>query len=295
MAIYDCFTFYNEFELLEIRMNLLEDVVDYFVIVEADKTTRGQAKEYNFEKRKAEFSRWENKIIYVKADNAPDCSGRGDFTVEIFQRNHIVDGLKGCAPDDLIMISDVDEIPRPELIQNLYDMKVTFTRKRNKGLLKRVWHSIPQILHPGRFFQRVRDVIQDMPVVLEMDVYYYYLNCKSRGVIWTTAIMYYKTLCQKTPQYWREQREGLPKIRQAGWHFSYLGGKQKIKEKLHSIVEGDESLDSDEYIEKCLSQGKDLYGRKGKEFEYEFIDEAEIHLSGIHDFIEKYPYLYRKV
>jgi beta-1,4-mannosyl-glycoprotein beta-1,4-N-acetylglucosaminyltransferase len=293
MAIYDCFTFYNEFELLMIRMTVLNDVVDYFVIVEANKTQKGKYKEFNFEKRKDEFGQWANRIIYIKGEDAPECDGIDDWRIENYQRNCILDGLKNCKPDDLIIISDVDEIPRPELIRNFYDEKLSFTKKRNKGIIKKLYHSIPQIIHPMNFFKTVKDVIEDGAVALEMDVYYYYLNCRSRGVIWTSILVKYKNI--RTPQYWRNERERLPKIKNAGWHFSYLGGMKKIKEKLHAIIEGDDQLDSDEYIEKCLTEGKDLYGRKGREFEYDFIEENEIGLDGAAEFIRKYPYLCKKI
>lgn len=291
MAIYDCFTFYNEFELLELRMTVLDKVVDYFVIVEANKTQKGIYKEFNFEKCKHAFAKWAHKIIYVKGQEAPECAGVDDWRIENYQRNCILEGLKNCQPEDLIMISDVDEIPRPELIQEIYEKPLSYTRKRNKGLVKSIYYMIPRLFRPNLFFKKVKDVINETAVTMEMDVYYYYLNCRSHGVIWTTTVVKYKNI--GTPQFWRNERERLPKIKNAGWHFSYLGGIKKIKEKLHSIIEGNEQLDSDEHIEKCLAEGKDLYGRKGCEFEYEFIDPKTIGLSekAIEIFIRKYPYL----
>lgn len=292
MAIYDCFTFYNEFELLELRMTVLDEVVDKFVIVEANKTQKGNPKEFNFEKRKDDFKKWESKIIYVKADAAPECDGGDDWRIENYQRDCILQGLTRCKPDDIILISDVDEIPKPELLADLYNAPLTYTRKRNKSVIKRIYHFFPRLIHPSLFFKRVCDVIDRSAVAMEMDVYYYYLNCRSHGVIWTTVAVKYKNI--KTPQYWRNQREVIPKIRNAGWHFSYMGGEKKIKEKLHSIIEGDEKLDSDEHIEDCLKNGKDLYGRIGREFKYDFLEKEEIGIPMIEDFLEKYPYLYKK-
>ena len=91
--IYDCFTFFNEIELLKIRMNILNDVVDKFVIVEADKTQRGVSKAFNFEKIKAEFdNEYPNKIIYIKATNCPVLENSKDWAIEYFQRNSIMGG-----------------------------------------------------------------------------------------------------------------------------------------------------------------------------------------------------------
>ena len=71
MAIYDCFTFYNEYELLELRLSLLYDVVDYFVISELDVTQSGSPKRYNFHENKNKFLPYMDKIIYLKETNAP--------------------------------------------------------------------------------------------------------------------------------------------------------------------------------------------------------------------------------
>ena len=67
--IYDCFTFFNELDILEIRLNTLYDTVDYFVIAEANKTHTGKEKDYVFEKNQARFSNFLDKIIYIKVDD----------------------------------------------------------------------------------------------------------------------------------------------------------------------------------------------------------------------------------
>ncbi|WP_296090974.1 hypothetical protein [uncultured Treponema sp.] len=89
--IYDCFTFFNEIELLKIRLNTLNAVVDKFVNVEADKTQRGVSKAFNFEKIKAEFDKkYSGKIIYIKATNCTVLKNSKDWAIEHFQRNAIM-------------------------------------------------------------------------------------------------------------------------------------------------------------------------------------------------------------
>ena len=91
--IYDCFTFFNEIELLKIRLNTLNAVVDKFVIVEADKTQRGVSKAFNFEAIKAEFdNKYPDKIIYIKATDCPVLKNSKDWAIEHFQRNAIMGG-----------------------------------------------------------------------------------------------------------------------------------------------------------------------------------------------------------
>ena len=72
MKIYDCFTFYNELDLLEIRLNELDSVVDYFVIVEATKTQTGLDKPLFFDLNKKRYTKFKHKIIHVKVHNMPD-------------------------------------------------------------------------------------------------------------------------------------------------------------------------------------------------------------------------------
>ena len=125
MKIYDCFTFYNEFELLELRLETLWDVVDYFVIVEADRTFTNKPKEYNLLNRRNELAKYLSKIRYVRARYDQQFKGVGDWSIEIFQRNLIVRGLPDAAPDDLIFISDLDEIPAPDIFSRIQNDRAT--------------------------------------------------------------------------------------------------------------------------------------------------------------------------
>ena len=120
MKIFDCFTFYNELEMLDIRLHVLDSVVDYFVLAEIPKTHLGLDKEKIFDLNRERFSKFSHKIIYISSDKVPEAKGYGDWTIENFQRNLIFHGLNGkCDYDDVIMISDLDEIPNPYILKNL--------------------------------------------------------------------------------------------------------------------------------------------------------------------------------
>lgn len=118
LKVYDCFTFYNEFELLELRLKALWDVVDFFVLVEADKTHADKPNPFYFWERKDEFKNFWPKIRHLPAEMTVDFKGAGDWSIENAQRDAIAYGIFDAAPDDLIMISDVDEIPAPDVIFN---------------------------------------------------------------------------------------------------------------------------------------------------------------------------------
>ena len=108
--LYDCFSYWDEDLLLDLRLNILDDYVDYFVIVEGNKTWQNNPKELRFDIKK--FDKFKDKIIYVPVEDMPD--GNNPYLRENFQRNCISRGLSKSLDDDLILISDLDEIPNPE-------------------------------------------------------------------------------------------------------------------------------------------------------------------------------------
>jgi beta-1,4-mannosyl-glycoprotein beta-1,4-N-acetylglucosaminyltransferase len=114
--IYDCFTFFNELDLLEVRLNELDEIVDKFVLVEAKRTFQGQPKSLYFDQNKDRFARFEDKIIHIIIDfpeeikNTTKKKHNQIWLREFYQRDQIAQGLKNAKPNDLIIISDVDEI-----------------------------------------------------------------------------------------------------------------------------------------------------------------------------------------
>lgn len=288
MKVYDCFTFFNEFELLELRLNLLNNVVDYFVLVEANKTHKNEIKEFNFEKNKHRFTEFLSKIIYIKVDDMPEYDSSNEWKLENYQRNCIVRGLQNVAPEDIIFISDIDEIPKPDVLKLLNNNKsdVIF---RTRG---RFQLDLLQVLRfPESVFKyHGMKLLDKTPLALEQTLFYYFVNCRSKGSWNGTVITKAKNL--STPQKLRNRRDKFPRIRNCGWHFSYLGGVDKILLKMNSIVESKRNAYSADYVKKCITNGLDLYGRSGQEHEYDFIDFNEISPDMVKALAQKYPYLY---
>ena len=109
MKIYDCFSYWDEDLLLDLRLNILDKYVDYFVIVEGNKTWQNNPKKLRVDINK--FSRFKKKIIYIPVEDMP--GGDNPYKRENFQRNCILRGLNTSSDNDLIIISDLDEIPNP--------------------------------------------------------------------------------------------------------------------------------------------------------------------------------------
>ena len=119
--IYDCFSYWDEDLLLDLRLNILNNYVDYFVIVEGNKTWQNNSKDLRFDIKK--FPKFKKKIIYLPITNMPD--GDDPYKRENYQRNFLALGLKNAHKDDWVLISDLDEIPNPEVFKN-FSKKMKF-------------------------------------------------------------------------------------------------------------------------------------------------------------------------
>ena len=121
MKLIDCFMYFDEDLVLDIRLNTLNDEVDKFIIVEATKNHAGENKKLNF--KIENFQKFKNKIHYIVVDDMPEnvkSQKKGwheNHVRDQFQRNAIERGYKEYSEDDLIMISDIDEIPNPSKIK----------------------------------------------------------------------------------------------------------------------------------------------------------------------------------
>ena len=289
MRTYDCFTFFNELDMLEMRLEILNNHVDYFVLVESTKTHSGKDKELVFEKNKVIFERFSKKIIHVVVDNMPEATDQNRWILENFQRNAIMRGLSACDPEDIILISDVDEIPRlkdmnalrkdltshngtvgkKELLYSAYmTMRAKLSKsKSTKGLInlfKKITYRFP--------------IKTAQAIGFKQNFYYYYLNgFINADWIGTKAVMYGDLVnnFNLSPQ---QVRESSAKhiLGNGGWHFSYLLTPEEIAKKIqafaHSEFDTKEFTDT-ESIKKRIANGEDLFGRKEK-ITYKPIDES---------------------
>lgn len=247
MKVIDCFTLFNEMDLLEFRFKLLNSSVDLFVIAESNLTHSGKDKEYNFEKNKERYAEWAHKIHYIKVSQTTEGlvfpenetkynPGNGSWVLENQQRNALTEAAGFIKDNDLVIIGDLDEMPNPDVFLNLN--------------------------------------IGEEPVTLQMQFHYYFMNCRSSksekwwgGSVLCKGAAFYKT----SPQTFRDGRNSYNKIKKGGWHFSYLGGVEKIKLKISSFAHTEynkaEYLD-DEHIIRSLQKGRDVFNRRHKKYRF---------------------------
>ncbi|MFN8291641.1 MAG: hypothetical protein U0U70_15395 [Chitinophagaceae bacterium] len=246
MKIFDCFTFFNELDLLELRLKYLGEQIDYFVIAESNLTHTGKIKPYYFSDAKKRFAAWEKKIIYIPVQqNAAGMifeeqtrynPGSAAWKLENEQRNALLGAASQMQDEDLVLLSDLDEIP------------VVTALQKAATLAK--------------------------PAAFSLLFHYYFLNCQHagagrwwKGTIAATA----KQFREITPQGLRDKRDVYPSLAHAGWHFSFLGGVEKIRQKLLAFAHTEynkEEYTSEENINAALMKGEDILKRDGVAFKY---------------------------
>jgi beta-1,4-mannosyl-glycoprotein beta-1,4-N-acetylglucosaminyltransferase len=213
--VYDCFPFYNELELLKIRLHELDKEVDFFVLVEATKTFQNKEKELFFEQNKQLFKSFLHKIIHVIINDMPEESGH--FSREAHQRNSIMRGLVHAKQDDLILIGDVDEIPKKEVIAHIKkefkkDNRFVLGCKYYWGYLNKWAQKIPRF----RKWDKTNPKTPEWP---------------------GTIVVTYEDLKKNSPAQLREvrKRDRSYQVKwDAGWHFSWQGGIEGIIDKVES-------------------------------------------------------------
>tara|TARA_R100000315_G_scaffold60735_1_gene37774 strand:+ start:216 stop:1013 length:798 start_codon:yes stop_codon:yes gene_type:complete len=256
MKIYDCFTFFNELELLDLRLKELYNYVDYFVLVEATLTHTGKTKDLIFEKNKNKYSAFLDKIIHVKVNDLPDYNNfEGIWEPENFQRNCITRGLTNASEDDVILVSDIDEIPRPSAIP-----------VGVKSLEKHTW------------------------VSCEQNLFYYYVNC-IQNQLWRGTV-FSKVKDASVPQDLRNSRDQVPHLKNAGWHYSFMGGSDRIIEKVNNIAESSLIIDKikgKDDIEYKMKNQIDLWDRTESLAQKKIIPLNASAPNHIHWFVDKYP------
>lgn len=281
--IVDGFTFFNELDLLEIRLKYLYDVVDYFVIVEADTSFNGEAKQMFFKENSERFSPFMNKIIYVPINmKSYEDEKKVAWKREEFQRNSILNGLINLdiTDTDLILISDVDEIPDIEILKSIKSNCIennVFSEKSNLNIIsksvfiffKMIFYKLinkdtSKIFSQLKLFYLTKFKSINSPLNFRMFNYYYYLNYQKRDDRWDgIQCVEYKLLNYFTPNELRNFRNyPLISLNDSGWHFSYLGGKEMIKNKIKNFSHQEFNIPqivSDEYIDFCIKNGYSLF------------------------------------
>lgn len=219
--IYDCLLFYRELDILEIRLKELFDYVDVFVILESTTSFIGEPNEpyllQNWDRFKPYQSKMRHVLITEVPETAYQAAMRPDVLIsEAWHRNQLLRGLYDAAPDDLILISDADEIPAEVAINRA-------------GLLLSLGEPM---------------------VLLEQSWRLLYLNAIVTKQPWlgtaiTTRIKLSEEYDDEPNQMWAKRwyNSDTAKIKSGGWHFSFMGGDELIRMKMRGLGHPDMERD----------------------------------------------------
>lgn len=258
--VYDAFLFFNELDLLEIRLNVLDPYVDHFIISECDHTFTGNPKPFYYEENKERFKKFHDKIIHVKHHNTDKINFPLNFTNkkeqdlyeqikldyernnargstpedqwrrEFQQREMTRFGMLDIDDDDIVINSDVDEIPNPK---SLLEIKTWCESDKIYGLRQKVYN------------------------------YYLNLNNLNEDGWWGPKISKYGNIKNQSINELRCIKDDtIHSIWDGGWHFTSMGGIDAIRKKIESW--GHQEYNNDfikNNIEQRVREGKDIFFR----------------------------------
>lgn len=242
--IYDVVTFNGEYELFELRYNILKDYVDQFVVIEFDKTFSGIKKENFFNNKYDKTIYWLNtENLYLKyaelAESSPNTVGAKHWKTEFMQKESVKDRLKehtktlpnGIQDDDIVFIGDVDEIVEP------------------------LFYVSP----PAKLTK------------FKLRVYTYWLNNRSTEVFWGPICAKYADIKNECLNHLRNNHEQKNTINECGWHFTSLkdGLKQKLEDSYTAETYATDAVMGS--LEDNINNNRDFLGRG---FTYT-VDESE--------------------
>ena len=255
MKIFDCFMFYDEEMLLDIRLNTLDKFIDKFIIVESMFTHSGKKRELIFDIKK--FQKFKDKIDYLVVESLPkgiepinsyDSDDIKESKIilnayrrEHHQRNNILNLLKSAEPNDQVIISDVDEIPNLE--------NINFNEIKNKIIL----------FNQKMFYYKFNLILENMN-------WHGSKSCKMKNLI---SPQWLRDVKDKKYPLWRidalfseKKYNDVFFVQDGGWHFTNIKTPEEIDKKLRSYlhhIEYDQSNISAKEIDKMIKEKKPVY------------------------------------
>ncbi len=239
MAIYDCFQYFNEEHIADLRFHVLNNFVDFFVIVESTVNHQGKSKKLNFNINK--YKKFKGKIKYIVVDDTPENIKKphlgGESLVEQYQRNSLMRVLKDAHDEDTIILSDVDEIP---------DLNKLNLFKKNK-----------LAVFSQKMFMYKLNLLN-----LDESGWHGSKICLKKNL---KSPQWLRDLKFKKYPFWRfDKPRNIQIINDGGWHFAYLQNPENISKKIKSFAHGEFNknhiVDTQNIAEK-IKKGEDIFDR----------------------------------
>ena len=257
--IYDCFQFFNELDILKLRLHVLAPVVDYFVISEATETFSGMKKPLYYEENKAMFAEYADKIIHVVVEDTPEGYTHDRDT---FQKNAVGRGLVNCTDDDIVIFSDLDEIPNPEKVMDI----IQKIQENQDDARHKVFHMAQRLFYCYLNMEEVSGNL--LAYCGEFDD----IENTERKWLGTKICSYEVAKTMPLGELrWPKCKEFGVRVADGGWHFGYMGGigesdvKKRVAEKVRSAAHqeyNNKAVLSD--VDDKIRDGEDIFGRDAK-------------------------------
>mgnify|MGYP002701847302 FL=1 len=286
--VYDCIPFFNELDILKLRMQIMAPYVDFFVIEEASVTFSGEPKRMIFAENRRLFAEFEDKIRYVAVEDSP-MEGVTTHERDKYQKNQLIRALSNCKPEDIIIFSDVDEIPNPKTLVRVMDR---FEEGKIYHLAQRMFYCF---LNMEEVSGNLLSITGEFPGV-EKRQWLGTKICRFADIP-EAGIVYLREVSPK------EKRS--VRVADGGWHFGYMGGdgerdvakrigvkvqaaahseynsKRYLSEAVDRLLCGEDIFDRDaRFVRVEIDESFPAYLRDHRE-EYDFLIAPEIGKAGI--------------
>lgn len=260
--VIDCIPFFNELDILKLRLHILDPLVDRFVIEEATHTFSGLPKDLCFEKNREMFEEFLPKITYLVVDNSPEEISTHER--DKFQKNALAKALTDASDEDVLILSDVDEIPNPAVLQELVKRfdpdKIYHLAQRNFYCYLNMEEVSGNLLSiTGEFPGVERRMWLGTKVFAKK-------NIPESGII---------DLREISPEDPRSVR-----VADGGWHFGYMGSchetdvSRKVGTKV--VAAAHQEYNTEDVLAEVkdrLILGEDIFGRNAV-FQWAVVDES---------------------
>ncbi len=252
--IYDCIPFFNELDILRLRLHIMAPYVDKFVIEESTVTFSGEPKPMVFAENREMFAEFEDKILYVAVENSP-MSGVTTHERDKFQKNQLIRAMGDCKPEDIIIFSDVDEIPNPKA---LTEVLAHFDDSKVYHFAQRMFYCF---LNMEEVSGNLLSITGEFPGV-------------SRKQWLGTKVCSFGRLPREGIVYLREvsvEDQASVRVADGGWHFGYMGGNgekdvaKRIGDKVKAAAH--QEYNTSRYLTEALDRllcGEDIFGRDAR-------------------------------
>ena len=281
--VYDCIPFFNEIDILKLRLNILSPIVDKFIIEEATVTFSGEPKELCFEKNRELFAEFLPRIEYIVVDNSPlDIS---THLRDKFQKNALAGALKNAAEEDVILLSDLDEIPNPDKVREVIEQ----IRENRDSAQEKVFHMAQRLfycyLNMEEVSGKLLSITGEFPGV-------------ERKMWLGTKVFSKKNIPADGIIQLREHAttaENAVRVADGGWHFGYMGssGDKDVSNRIGTkvVAAAHQEYNNQDILAEArdrLILGQDMFGRDAR-FQRVEVDESYPEYLLAH--LDEYKYL----